>query len=154
MEEPVLLDKEQLQQAISHLPKDGLLAQSPTGLVYLKIDDAYIHRVFPLLKEPGIIKPDYFQGERAIGAHISLVYPEEDNNLHNWQAEIGEQYSFTAGSVFSMRINNKHYYALKVVCPPLIKLRTRYGLPQKLCFKRHWVDLHITIGVRLSDSNN
>jgi hypothetical protein len=64
-----------IMNAASHLKKKGRLAISNNNLVYLNIEDAYIHNLFPLLQDHQIKMPDYF-GEGSVGAHITAIYPE------------------------------------------------------------------------------
>lgn len=63
--------------AASHLKHSGQLIRSENRLTYLDIDDAYIHKLFPLLQDYQIKIPDYF-GVKSAGAHISIIYPEEN----------------------------------------------------------------------------
>jgi hypothetical protein len=63
--------------AASQLSPAGKLAVSHNNLTYLNIDDNYIHQLFPLLKNQEIKKPDYF-GDDSVGAHITVIYPEEN----------------------------------------------------------------------------
>src|SRR3990167_11223052 len=67
--------------AASHLKQKGQLARSKNNLVYLDIDDAYIHKLFPLLQDHQIKIPDYF-GEKSAGAHITVIYPEENKKIN------------------------------------------------------------------------
>lgn len=53
-------------EAVSRLQSRGKLAISKNNLLYLKIDDSYIHSLFPFLKEQDINSPDYFdEGEKT-----------------------------------------------------------------------------------------
>lgn len=67
-----------LKYAKKKLPLQGTLKQDNTGsYYYLKIHDDFIFKLFPLIKEPGLSIPDYFLPRYDIGAHISVIYPEE-----------------------------------------------------------------------------
>src|SRR5204863_9356889 len=49
-------------------------------LFCLNVHDDYIHQVFPLLKNESVKKPNYF-GQQSIGAHITIIYPEESKTI-------------------------------------------------------------------------
>lgn len=123
----------------------GKLKISPDNLIYLDIDDDYIHQLHPLLPDPHTTKPDYF-GENLIGAHISVIYPEENTVLE--KIDLGNEHSFKIKQLFSAILSSKRYYALSIFSPSILQLRKKYCLPPTLLFKNHSVDLHITIGVR------
>lgn len=71
------LDNLSLINAASKLEASGYLAITDKHLTYLNISDEYIHQLFPLLQNTQIKKPDYF-GENPVGAHISVVYLQEN----------------------------------------------------------------------------
>lgn len=126
--------------------QSGQLAVSPNRLTYLNINDHYIHQLFPLLpnEKNKIVKPDYF-GENSIGAHISVIYPEENTMVSD--EDIGIEHYFKIIGTFTADLNLKRYYVLKIESDSLHHLRKKYNLPEKLLFKEHLVDFHITIGV-------
>src|SRR5262245_55038877 len=68
--------QEVLNYAQENLPKEGQLIVKSDGFGYLKVDDDYIHTLFPMLglEEEGFKKPPYFRTEEAPGAHISVFY--------------------------------------------------------------------------------
>lgn len=135
-----------LLHTVAQLPTTGHLKMNSLGLTYLDIDDDYIHTLFPLIRDGYAMKPEYF-GEALVGAHISVIYPEEDIVCH--REELNKSHHFAITGLFSAVLEGKKYYALKVKSPTLVSVRRRHGLPDKLFFKNHWVDLHITIGVVL-----
>lgn len=138
------LNNEQLIRTASSINPSGILARSPNNLIYLDIDDAYVHRLFPLLQEKEIKKPNYF-GKNLAGAHVSVMYPEETFLLDT--EDLGKKYHFKIKELVIAEINLKKYYVLLIDCPLLIQLRNKYGLSEQLNFKNYWIDLHITIGV-------
>lgn len=150
MKTPVtsLLQLPDVLNAVANLPTVGKLAIAGE-IVYLDIDDEFIHQGYPMLKKPSIEKPNYF-GDDAIGAHITVIYPEENQQID--QVYLGEQHLFSIRGVFSADINLKRYYVLMVKAPTLLQLRRKYGLGEKLLFKDYLIDLHITIGVELIGS--
>ncbi|KTD11339.1 hypothetical protein [Legionella jamestowniensis] len=142
------LDIPDLLDAALNLPTSGDIKQSKDGLLYLDIADSYIHDLYPFLKNYSsvIIKPDYF-GQKSAGAHISIIYPEE--NSANMQEELGKTHHFKVLQVVSGDLGHKRYYVLTVSAPTLIEVRKKYQLGPQLKFKDHWIDLHITLGVSM-----
>ena len=139
------LDVPDIMEAAKHFENSGKLAATNDELAYLNINDDYVHRLYPLLHQhfPEAEKPDYF-GEGLIGAHVTVIYPEEKTSLI--KKEIGREHEFKIIDLFSAILNGKTYYALRVNAPTLIQLRREHHLPEKLCFKGHWVQMHVTIG--------
>jgi hypothetical protein len=133
-----------LKRAAKLLSVTGKLAISHNHLVYLNIDDAYIHQLFPLLKIPNIEKPDYFC-IHGVGAHISVIYPEENKEFKSKYLE--EEYNFMLQDMVIAEINLKKYYVLLVDAPALLNIRREHGLPDKLNFKNYEIGFHITVGV-------
>jgi len=140
----IKLNNHQLINAASHLPSNGKLAVSDNNLVYLDIDDAYIHQLFPLLQNLQIKKPNYF-GKKSAGAHITVIYPEENKKIN--EDDLNQEHHFIVKEMVTAEIGLKTYYVILVDCPSLLKLRRRYGLSDKLCFKGYSIGFHITIGV-------
>lgn len=133
-----------LLQAAQILEPSGVLARTKNNLIYLDIDDAYIHQLYPLLNREEAKKPNYF-GPTLIGAHISVIYPEETFIFD--EEDLGKKYQFQIKELVIAEINLKNYYVLLVQSPRLLVLRNKYQLPDQLNFKGYWIDLHITIGV-------
>lgn len=123
----------------------GNTQTTENNLFCLNIDDAYIHQLFPLLDDERIKKPNYF-GKKAIGAHITIIYPEESKNIH--AHDLQQEHSFFVKDVVTAEIAQKIYYILLVDSPSLLQLRRKYNLPDLLCFKGYSVGFHITIGVK------
>ncbi|STX51835.1 Uncharacterised protein [Legionella busanensis] len=144
MKTPIItpLKTPKLMEIAAELPLQGTLAMSTNKLVYLDIDNDYIYRLYPLLDLPLIKKPDYFNSG-GIGAHISIIYPEEHESLIINQ--LGNCYYFTVQNFVSAQFEHKTYYALLVKSFPLLQLRQRYGLPDYLNFKGYKISFHITI---------
>lgn len=129
-----------------HLSLKGSTKISNNNLFYLDIDDAYIHQLFPFLKDDHIKKPDYF-GEKSAGAHITIIYPEEDKKIN--KEDLVQEHSFLVKNIVTAEIGQKKYYVLLVESPSLLQLRRKYKLPDLLCFKGYAIDFHITIGVKV-----
>jgi hypothetical protein len=131
--------------AVAHLNPSGLLEKSNNNLIYLDIDNNYIHHLFPLISIPSIKKPDYF-AKGSAGAHITVIYPEENTIIS--KEDLHQKHSFIIKDFVSAEIGFKTYYVLIVESPSLLQLRRKYALPDKLCFKGYAINLHITLGVK------
>lgn len=138
------LNRQDILTNASALPNKGKLALSPSKLFYLKIDDSFIHQLFPLIKIPDVIQPDYFR-KNSEGAHITVIYPEEYVIINS--NDLNQEHSFTIKDFVAAEIGNKIYYVLLVNSPSLLTLRQNYGLSNLLSFKGYLIGLHITIGV-------
>src|SRR5262245_11614122 len=95
----------------AQFPLNGELKITNNNLVYLDIDDAYIHLLFPLLPNQQIKKPDYF-GEKSIGAHITVIYPEENKTID--KVDLGQKHDFMIKDIVSAQLGLKIYYVLLV----------------------------------------
>lgn len=128
--------------ADEHLPKSGILMQKSDGYAYVKVDDRYIHELFPRLHVDGAYKkPPYFRREDSPGAHISVVYENEHVKLK----EEGQRFNFTLRGIKLVPVNpSTSYIVLEVASPELEKLRESYGLFPKL--NHH--EFHITLAKR------
>lgn len=136
---------------VSHLKRKGQLARSKNNLVYLDVNDAYIHKLFPLLQNNQIKIPDYF-GEGSVGAHVTVIYPEENKEIN--EKDLNQEHHFLIQDLVAATIEKKTYYVLLVESPSLLKLRKQYGLPDHLCFKGYSIGFHITIGVKLDETKS
>lgn len=145
MPEIIYLNNIKLIQSAQLLVSKGKLAID-NKFVYVRISDDYVHQLFPLLEDEHIIKPDYFS-EKSVGAHITVIYPEEYKKFD--EKDLGVEHSFLIRELISARINQKIYYALLVESPSLQKMRKKYDLPDLLCFKGYQIGFHITIGVKV-----
>ena len=135
----------ELVNDVSGLATRGRLAISDNNLVYLDVHDDYIHQLFPLFANQKIKKPDYF-GVGSVGAHISIIYPEE--NILVSSDDLTDEHEFEIKGAFVADMGLKRYYALMVNAPSLLLLRRKYGLSDMLPFKGYSIGFHITIGVQ------
>lgn len=142
MEAPVTLPAEKtwsevVDYARENLPLEGQLVVKSDGFVYLKVDDAYIHDLFPMLRieEEGYSEPPYFRTSDAPGAHISVFYVNE----HVMPEEIGQTFHFDLNQIVIVKPSHETSYAvLQVHSPELEHLREKYGLSPKLfCHDYH-----------------
>ncbi len=123
--------QEAINYAKENLPMEGELKIKSSGFVYLKVDDDYIHTLFPMLglKAEGFKEPPYFRTKEAPGAHISVFYEDE----HIVPTEIGQYFHFELKQITIIKTSKDTSYAiLQVESPELEKLREEYGLSPKL----------------------
>lgn len=108
------------------------------GFVYLKVDDHYIHTLFPLLglKHEGYREPPYFRSKEAPGAHISVFYADE----HVIPSEIGDEFQFKPERIKITKTRDASYVVLQVESRTR-KAPGKYGLSPRL--KNH--PFHITL---------
>jgi hypothetical protein len=140
------LNHAKLIQSAQLLSAKGKLAIYDNKLVYVQVSDEYVHQLFPLLEEENIIKPDYFT-EKPIGAHITIIYPEEYKKTD--AKDLGLEHPFLVKDLVAAKINKKTYYAILLESASLLQIRKKYGLPELLSFKGYRIGFHITIGVKI-----
>jgi uncharacterized protein YehS (DUF1456 family) len=126
-----------IEYAQKNLPKHGILVQQKDGYAYLKVDDNYIHQLFERLNILGFKKPPYFRRKNSPGAHISVVYKDENVKLK----EIGQKFSFKLKDIILISGVKHDFIVLRVSSPELKQLRRSYGLSSLL--NNH--SFHITL---------
>lgn len=131
--------------AEKHLPKSGTLVQQADGFAYLKVDDGYIHQLYPLLHADGFEEPPYFRRSDAPGAHISVIYENEKVSLD----EVGQVFDFELKNIKEVETKNGSFIVLVVDTPKLEELRKKHGLKPKL----NGHEFHITIAKHRSKKN-
>lgn len=139
----IKLDNPKLLEAAKHLSTKGKLARLGNNFVYLDIDNDYINHLFPLLQNQLFKKPSYFC-EKSVGAHISIIYPEENREVD--KADWNQEHRFIVKGLVETEISQKIYCVLLVESPSLLYLREKYCLPDLLSFKGYSIGFHITIG--------
>ena len=135
-----------LLDAALRFPCKGNTQLTENNLFCLKVDDSYIHQLFPILEDEQIKKPNYF-GSKSIGGHITIIYPEENRIIN--ADDLQQEHHFLVKNIVTAEINQKTYYVLLVDSPSLLQLRKKYHLPELLCFKGYSIGFHITIGVKI-----
>lgn len=120
---------------------------------YLNIDDRYIDHIYPMLAQYGRVdKPDYFSMPDGIGAHISVIYPEE--MVRVLPSSVGQKYTFSVCGLFKAQYEGKVYFALSITSPSLSAFRQLHYLTPRPIWKRQEVMFHITIGVRNNSTHS
>lgn len=139
-----VVDSHKEQQIIdwaqNQLSHKGILTENPDGYVYLKVDDNYIHQLFPLLANPHYTKPPYFRRKDSVGAHISVIYVDERRQARAI-SEIGQTFAFTINKIAVVPEKTQRWIVLQVESPALETFRQKYGLSPLL--KNH--AFHITL---------
>lgn len=141
----------QVLEKVCQFKAKGTLKQKPNGYLYIEVAREYIADILPLIDAKGIIvPPQHYKSKKGIGAHISVMYENEQIENEIWEiAELGKEYTFTVMELRSVKLNNngklRKLWLLAVDAPELQKLRESYGLPSLL--KNH--DFHITIGTQV-----
>lgn len=137
-------EKKVMDWAQTHLSQTGVLKEGKDGFVYLKVDDNYVHQLFPLLDYPGYVEPPYFRRSDSPGAHISVFYVDERNRTGPIK-EIGQTFSFKIARIALVPPHKyKEWIVMQVEAPELEKLREKYGVSPLL--KNH--EFHITLAKR------
>lgn len=136
---PKILEKALTLRSIGQL---GIINHN---YLYLKVDDDFIHQLYPLIAVSEVNKPDYFE-TGGVGAHISVIYPEENKKVN--LSELKQEHEFTVKHVATALIRDKLYYAVLVESPTLLAIRKHFNLPELLCFKGYDICFHITIGTK------
>lgn len=139
---------EVLAYAQENLPLEGKLIVKSDGFGYIKVDDAYIHSLFPMLgiAEEGYEEPAYFRSNEAPGAHISVFYVDE--NI--WPEEVNQTFRFELKKISIVNPSKTASYAiLEIESNELESLRVKYGLSHKL----HGHEFHISLAKKKIRAN-
>jgi hypothetical protein len=132
------------ESAIAQYPCWGILRESENGFVYLDLDDAYIHELIHFIEDDGFEEPPYFGKPGLIGAHISVVYPNEERS--EGTIELGQMIQFTpleCKIIHPLKWEGvEEVYLIEVDAPELDLIRAKYGLPKAE------FGYHITVGVK------
>lgn len=134
-----------LTHLIDHFPLCGTLKKSG-DFVYLDLNDYYIYNLLPFIEKDGFQAPPFF-GKDLVGAHISVIYPEEvQSYLIKDVMETGTKIYFSPQKCEIVRpVHWKgidEAFIVLVESADIQKIRKKYGLPD-----REYA-LHITIGVK------
>jgi len=136
-----------INYAQEHLPPCGLLQEVKGQFIYVKVDDLYIYKLLDFIRNEGYEEPPYFGQPDLVGAHISVIYPDEmQNGKIEPIDELGKVICFQIKGCEIVHPPNwkdvDQVYILTLYAPELDEMRKKYGLP-----KRKY-DFHITIGIK------
>lgn len=141
----------QVYEKVVQLEQKGILKQKDNGYLYVEVPNDFISEALPLIDAQGkIVPPRHYTSKKGIGAHISVMYENEQILNEIWEIkELGQEFTFTVMELRTVKLNKdnkmKKLWLLAVAAPELEKLRESYGLSSKL--KNH--DFHITIGTQV-----
>lgn len=124
-----------LKYTQNNLPNFGTL-KNANGFVYLDIDNKYIHELIQFIEKSGFQKPPYFEDIDVLGAHITVIYPNEMKQYNI------QQIDETGLTIFFQPVECKlvtppngkemgEVYFLVVDSPQLDQIREKYGLPNR-----------------------
>lgn len=128
------------------LPLYGTLVK--TGdFIYLDVDDQYVYKLISFIEKDGFQAPPYFGSPDLVGAHITVIYPDEAKKYKIKDIEEhGEKIYFSPKICQIVHPPQwegiDEIFLVVVDSPELDKIRQKYGLPQKR------YNFHITIGVK------
>ena len=141
----------QVIEKIIQLEQKGILKQKDNGYLYVDVSNDYVAQALALIEAQGkIVPPSHYKSKKGIGAHISVIYENEQIENEIWEIkELGQEFTFTIMEIRTVKLNKdgrlKKLWLIAVSAPELEKLRESYGLASKL--KNH--DFHITIGTQV-----
>lgn len=130
----------------NNLPNCGTL-KAENGFVYVDVDDKYVHDLIQFIEKSGFQKPPYFGESDLVGAHITVIYPDEMKKYNLDQiSESGTTIHFDPIECKLLTPPNwkeiDQVYCILINSPQLDVIREKYGLPTRE------YKFHITIGVK------
>ncbi len=141
----------QIIEKVVQFEQKGILKQKDNGYLYVEVSRDFIAESLPLIDAQGkIVPPRHYTSKKGIGAHISVMYENEQILNEIWEIkELGQEFTFTVMEMRTVKLNRdnkmKKLWLLAVAAPELEKHRESYGLSSKL--KDH--DFHITLGTQV-----
>lgn len=144
-DQPLVIEK------VIQYEQKGILKQKPNGYLYIEVSRDFIAETLPLIAaQSKIVPPQHYTSKKGIGAHISVMYENEQILNEIWQIyELGQEFTFTVMELRTVKLNKnnkvKKLWLIAVAAPELEKLRESYGLPPQL--NNH--DFHITLGTQV-----
>lgn len=144
-------DQPQVIEKVLQFEHKGILKQKSNGYLYLEVSKEFIAELLPLIDAPGkIVPPRHYTSKKGIGAHISVMYENEQIMNEIWEIkELGQEFTFTIKELRTVKLNKdnkvRKLWLIAVEAPELEKLRESYNLPSFI--KGH--DFHITLGTQV-----
>lgn len=141
----------QVIEKVVQFEQTGILKQKDNGYLYVEVSRDFIAEALPLIDAQGkIVPPKHYTSKKGIGAHISVMYEDEQILNEIWEIkELGQEFTFNVMELRTVKLYKdnkmKKLWLLAVYAPELEKLRESYGLSSRL--KDH--DFHITIGTQV-----
>src|ERR1700748_2684735 len=76
----------QVIETVVQIQQKGILKQKDNGYLYLEVSKDFIAEALPLLDVPGkIVPPRHYTSKKGIGAHISVMYENEQILNEIWE---------------------------------------------------------------------
>ena len=150
-EDYLVENQPQVIEKVVQFVQKGILKQKDNGYLYVEVSKDFIAEALPLIDAQGkIVPPRHYTSKKGIGAHISVMYENEQILNEIWEIkELGQEFTFFVMELRTVKLNKdnkvKKLWLLAVAAPELEKLRESYGLSSRL--KDH--DFHITIGTQV-----
>lgn len=141
----------QVFEKVVLLEQKGILKQKDNGYLYVEVSNDFIAEALALIEAPGkIVPPRHYTSKKGIGAHISVMYENEQIDNEIWDIkELGQEFTFTVMELRTVKLYKdkqlKKLWLIAVDAPELEHLRESYGLSPRL--KGH--NFHITIGTQV-----
>lgn len=141
---------ELIQYAKQFLSCKGKLKQTKKGMVYIDIDNEFIHTLTLFLRGENLIKPPYFNAfSSPQGAHAIVMTENEVKYREVFSVlELGQEFTFQIEGVYTVNPDSwghvKKAWILQIRSPQLEALREKYRLPAKV--KGH--DFQITLALK------
>src|SRR5688572_3446633 len=90
-------DQPQVIERVVQYQQKGILKQKDNGYLYVEVSNDFIGQALPLIDAPGkIVPPRHYTSKKGIGAHISVMYENEQIENEIWEIkELGQEYTFT-----------------------------------------------------------
>lgn len=145
---PVVIEAPQVLSYVEEkLPHEGILKQTKEGFLYIELPKEYIFGTLPLIVNPKVCPPPYFDTEK-VGAHITVATAEEMASLKFPKIPyLGTTIPFSIINFSQVQLENSilgsEMYMLTIESPKINEIRTALELPPKI----KGYDFHITIGV-------
>lgn len=127
----------------------GELIKSKSGWIMLTVPNMMVRGLFLALDVPGAELP---LRDGKLNAHISVIRPEELEQIGGKIDETGKRFKFQIGRLKEVRPvgwdEMDKVWMVEATSPELSKLRRSYGLPSKPHRGKRELEFHITIAVR------
>jgi hypothetical protein len=136
----------QVIEKVLQFEQKGILKQKDNGYLYVEVSRDFIAEAMPLIDAQGkIVPPRHYTSKKGIGAHISVMYENEQILNEIWEIkELGQEFTFTVMELRTVKLN-KDNKVKKLWLLALEQLRESYGLSSRL----NGHDFHITIGTQV-----
>ncbi len=134
------------EAALSNIPRKGVLCKLDTGYVYLKVSEAFRDQLIPLIEAP--IKQRLSLERRVddVGAHISIVYPDEIQTAFE-VPDLGRSVDFEIQGLdlYTATVHGGSYLVLLVKSVELEQIRVALHLHKEHFYYGIQVPFHITL---------